>query len=245
MEIIGIGRGNGWKQAGVAIVSLIFISLNLTSLAQSINKGKCLYAMDLQDTTALSDWIMEGKGRKEVKDGWINLFSPGEAGHWVMWYPNNLPMDFIAEWEVQNLHPEAGLCIVFFAATGVQGEDLFSSNLAQRKGVFKQYTQGDINNYHISYYANNPREWGRVKTNLRKNKGFKKVQSMREGIPKSSTQIHRCRLMKVGGRILFYVDERLVIDWKDEQPWGGGKFGFRQMKWTNFRYRNLKIWEVE
>ncbi|MBX7181154.1 MAG: YesU family protein [Bacteroidia bacterium] len=224
------------------LVWAIFLN---ASFGQSIKKGKLEYELDLMDTTKLQEWRMEGQGRWNVRDAWLQLYSPGESGHFVFWCPQEFPADFIAEWEVQNLHPEAGLCIVFFAATGLHGEDLFSEKLAGRTGVFKQYTQGDINNYHLSYYANNPREWGRVKANLRKNKGFKKVQSLREGIPKRSKEVHRCRLVKHGGKIQFFVDDRVVIDWKDEQALGGGKIGWRQMKWTNFRYRNFRVWSVE
>ena len=45
------------------------------------------------------------------------------------------------------------------------------------------------------------------------------------------------------------VDNRRIIDWKDEDetygaPHTDGKIGFRQMKWIQFRYRNFKVWEL-
>lgn len=58
------------------------------------------------------------------------------------------------------------------------------------------------------------------------------------------------QLVKCEGRILLYIDARKVIDWLDDgQKAGkilqGGKIGFRQMKWTQFRYRNFKVWECK
>jgi len=76
--------------------------------------------------------------------------------HHVFWCPENFPDRFIAEWEAQNREPDAGLCIVFFAAKGEKGEDIFDPFLPKRDGTFKQYTQGKIISYHISYYANSP-----------------------------------------------------------------------------------------
>jgi hypothetical protein len=46
-----------------------------------------------------------------------------------------------------------------------------------------------------------------------------------------------------------YVDNQKIIDWKDVDevygtPHTDGKIGFRQMKWTHFQYRNLKVWNL-
>ena len=139
---------------------------------------------------------------------------------------------------------------MFFAAKGLKGEDIFDASLPLRDGTFKAYANGAINNYHISYYANGKNEPERETANLRKNKGFQKVQSLQPGIPIHSKAIHKMQLVKCEGRILLYIDARKVIDWLDDgQTTGkilqGGKIGFRQMKWTQFRYRNFKVWECK
>ena len=191
---------------------------------------------------------MEGVGETKFSNGWMQMFSPDEAAHHVYWCPVELPASFVAEWEVRNKHPEAGLCIVFFAATGKNGQDVFSSELKPRNGIFKQYTKGDVNNYHISYYANTPSQKHRPYTHLRKNSGFHKVQVGKAGILHYSEKTHRVRLVKNIGRIQMYIDGALIIDWLDDGKQhgpilGAGKIGFRQMKWTRFEYRNLRIWE--
>lgn len=219
-----------------------------TITAQPYQKGSLLYSNSLASKANVSDWIMEGAGQVEFTNGWMKMFSPKEKGHSVFWCPQDFPENFIAEWEVQNLHTEAGLCIVFFAAKGLKGDDIFAPSLPKRKGVFKQYTNGAIANYHISYYANGKTDEGREIANLRKNNGFRLVQSLEPGIPVQSNAIHKIQLVKQAGKILLYIDARKVIDWQDDgQQYGkilkGGKIGFRQMKWTQFGYRNFNVWE--
>jgi len=227
---------------------LFFFCLSASAGAQSYTKGKLLYTNDLAQPADTGGWRMEGKGELAFADNWMKMWSAGEKGHHVLWCPQQFPAHFIAEWEVQNLHPEAGLCIVFFAATGLQGEDIFDTTLPLRDGTFTQYTKGAINNYHISYYANGKDQPGRETAHLRKNKGFYLVQEKEPGIRIRSEEIHRMKLMKHQEHIQLMIDDRIVIDWQDDEKkygavLGGGKIGFRQMKWTHFQYRKLRVWE--
>ena len=214
-------------------------------------KGQLLYAADFSNRESVADWVMEGPGALTFEDGWMQMFSPEEAMHHVFWCPAEFPESFLAEWEVQNLKPEAGLCIVFFAAKGEKGEELFHPSLPERDGDFKQYTHGQLINYHISYYANHPTfEPGSGIANLRKNHGFHLVQEGEVGIPPDSTQIHRISLVKKKGQIQMFVDDSKIIEWTDDGEthgpvYAGGKIGFRQMKWTRFQYRKLKVWSLQ
>lgn len=213
-------------------------------------KGRLLYENSFSHPRLVKDWVMEGAGRVECRNGWMEMYSPGEEGHHVFWCPRDFPSGFIAEWEVQNLHPQAGLLIVFFAARGAEGEDIFDAALPKRDGTFKYYTKDRVNSYHISYYANNPKNPERELAHLRKNNSFALVQTGPVGIPKNSVAAHRLRLVKQENRIQFFVDDRKVIDWKDDgvtfgPVYGEGKIGFRQMQWSHFRYRNLKVWAVK
>jgi len=225
---------------------LIFACFVLFALPSQAETLKLLYSNPLSEQRHVADWIMEGPGKLTFESGWMQMYSPKEEMHHVFWCPETFPTNFIAEWEVQNLKTDAGLVIVFFAATGVGGQGIFDSSLQKRDGTFKQYTEGDIRSYHISYYANAAHNKDRGHANLRKNNTFTLLQKGREGVPTSSTRIHKVRLKKVAGNINMWVDERLVISHKDEdKPYlGGGKIGFRQMKWTKFQYRNFKLWSI-
>ncbi|MCF8277569.1 MAG: YesU family protein [Flavobacteriales bacterium] len=220
-----------------------------TSNAQSVTKGDILYSNSLSNTDSLADWKMEGSATVSAADGWMEMFSPDQKDHHVFWCPMEFPADFVAEWELRNLNPASGLCIVFFAAKGVNGEDIFDSKLKHRNGIFKQYTNGDISNYHISYYANTPTQKDRPFSHLRKNPGFHKVHVGKSGIPANSESTHKITLIKNNNHIQMLLDGSVIIDWLDDGKelgavLGSGKIGFRQMKWTHFAYRNFRVWEL-
>lgn len=213
------------------------------------DKGKLLYENALSSHDLLTGWVMEGPGKAEWKNGWMRLYAPEQEWHHVLWCPVQFPSRFIAEWEVQNLNVDAGLLIVFFAALGTNGEDIFDGSLPRRDGTFKYYTKDRINSYHVSYYANNPKNPERELAHLRKNNAFALVQTGEEGIAKNSTGVHRIRVIKDDDHILFFVDDRKIIDWRDDgktygPAHGEGKIGFRQMQWSDFRYRNFKVWSI-
>jgi hypothetical protein len=214
-------------------------------------KGALIYAQSMSDKKELGEWIMEGPGKIECRQGWMHMHSPGEEGHHVFWCPEDFPESFLAQWELQNMETDAGLCIVFFAAEGNKGESIFEPSFPDRNGVFRQYTKSKFfHNYHISYYANGKDNPGRELANLRKNKGFHKVQTGKAGIPEKSEDKHRITLIKDGSQILMYVDDRKIIDWTDDgrkygPVWTSGKIGLRQMKWTHFRYRDFKVWALK
>ncbi len=233
-----------WPLLLILLTQLTF----LNAFSQSYEKGGLLYSNPLSDKIDTAGWRMEGLGEVQFSNGWMKMFSPKEKGHHVFWCPQEFPANFIAEWEVQNLHTKAGLCIVFFSAKGLNAEDIFNITLPKRDGTFTNYTKGAINNYHISYYANSKDHPGRETAHLRKNKGFHKVQENEMGIPLRSEAIHKIQLVKFEGIIQLFIDGRKAIDWVDDgQKLGkilqGGKIGFRQMKWTQFNYRNFNVWD--
>jgi hypothetical protein len=233
----------------LAAVLLVFKNVLGQNPSIDFKKGGLVYQNPLASKEDVADWIMEGPGVTEFKEGWMHMYSPDEKFHHVYWCPKDFPGSFIAEWELQNQETDAGLCIVFFAAKGNTGEDIFDPSFPKRDGTFNQYTKSKkFNCYHISYYANGRDNPGREISHLRKNKGFNLVQELEPGIPVKSTDIHKITLVKDGARIVMFVGNRKIIDWTDDGKEYGpvlqdGKIGFRQMQWTHFRYRNFKVWE--
>lgn len=214
-------------------------------------KGLLIYENPMSSRQDVSDWVMEGAGVIEFRDNWMEMYSPKEKSHHVFLCPKDFPGSFIAEWDAQNLKTEAGLCIIFFSAKGNNGQDIFDPSFPKRDGTFTQYTKSKFFNcYHISYYANGRDNPGREISHLRKNSGFWLVQEKEPGIPVKSTAVHHLKLVKDGARIVMYIDDRKIIDWLDDGKKYGpvlqdGKIAFRQMEWTHFRYRNLKVWKLD
>jgi hypothetical protein len=193
---------------------------------------------------------MEGPGKLTFENGWMRMFSPNSEMHHVLWCPYRFPDSFIAEWEVQNLNPESGLLIVFFAASALDNSDIFHSGVRSRDGTFSQYTDGDLQSYHISYYANSLNRPDRGTMNLRKNPGFHLVAQSPSPLMSASQDVHRIRLEKQGVQIRFYIDDEKRLDWRDTgrdfgPPLTEGRIGFRQMRSTEFRYRNFRVYAAD
>jgi len=212
-------------------------------------KGKLVYENTFSSPESVKGWIMEGPGTVKVHDGWMELYSENKEYHHVYWCPEEFPAHFVAEWDAQNLDKDGGLIIMFFSAKGLHGEDIFDPSLPKRDGTFAHYTKSALDCYHTSYYTDNPENTVRELAHLRKNKGFNLVYQGPEGIPKGSEAIHHLTLVKDEGHIQLFIDGRQVIDWTDDgktygKILGEGKMGFRQMKWSHFRYRNFKVWAL-
>jgi len=219
-------------------------------------KGELIFAPDFSKRGVTNSWRMEGPGVVRFEDGgWMHMESseidvggPGD-GHFVFWTPEVLPSDFIAEWEFQPLTDD-GLCIVLFSAAGMNGENVFNPSLKERNGNFAGYIRGDINCYHISYFANAPTNRGRTTSNMRKNHGFYLVANGPIGVPAGSRDVHVVTLIKEGGHVRLGVDGKSIIDWIDDgvqygPVLGNGQIALRQMKWMKARYRNFKVWAVK
>jgi len=218
-------------------------------------RGELIHDNPLAEPGDVDGWTMEGPGEHAFEDGWLHVRpetvdAEGKDNHFVFWTDRDLPESFVAEWDVQILS-DHGLCIVFFAAEGRNGKSIFHPSLEPRTtGSFGDYIFGDIDAYHISYFADTPFNPGRVTSNMRKNHGALLVANGPVAIPPDSDRIHTVRLLKDGPRVQLAVDGRLIIDFRDRPEWygpvlDGGHLGFRQMNPTAARYRDLRIFKVK
>jgi hypothetical protein len=122
-------------------------------------------------------------------------------------------------------------------------------SLPARDGAFERYVNGAIRNYHVSYYANPDDAPDRRTANMRKNPGSHLVAEGDEGIATDSAAVHHMVLIKDGGRVTMSENGRTFLMWEDDGTtlgpvYGEGKIGWRQMRWTDFRYRDFKVWEL-
>jgi hypothetical protein len=166
----------------------------------------------------------------------------GQKANFVLWCDRVFPANIEITWEFWPLR-EPGLCIVFFAAAGRNGEDLFDPALRPRCGEYESYHHGDINAYHVSYFR---RKWEEERSfhtcNLRKSYGFHLVCQGADPIP------YAMRLVKLGNSIAFFINGLPVFHFEDgaESPaLGGGRVGFRQMAPLCAEYANLKIYGLD
>ena len=211
-----------------------------------------LYHTTFDGPVVLNDWRLEGGKSMTIADGKLVLQSdPGKAvdsNHLVCWLTREMPADFLLEFSVRPQNRKLGLNIVFFNARGIHGESIFDGSLAPRNGLFKQYHGGDLNNYHISYWAGD-----RGTANVRKNRGFHLVAVGNDLLATAPADAFQTvRLLKRGGTIRLMVDDLVSVAFDDDgQIWGpvwnhSGWIGLRQMAHTvRCEYDHLKVFPLK
>ncbi|MBC8356383.1 MAG: DUF1961 family protein [Planctomycetes bacterium] len=206
-----------------------------------------VYEATFDHPDELKDWKLEGGDVARVTDDG-NLLLKSEK-HQVFWLTKQIPADFLLEFTVRPHDRKQGLNIVFFNTTGLNGEDIFKSPIKPRDGSFKQYWDGDLKSYHVSYWegagANAGTRGGRA--NLRKNKGKVLIASGNDLITSGETgTFQTVRIYKRGGVIRVMVDDVVAVAYDDARPLGQlGWIGFRQMGHTlSCRYGHVKVWPL-
>ena len=198
-------------------------------IATDVDWSNVVYQTTFDDPAELKNWKLEGGKRMSVESGKLILESDGETNHLVCWLKTEVPADFLIEFTVRPQDRKKGLNIMFFNARGIHGESVFDPALKPRDGDFKQYHSGDLNNYHISYWAGE-----RGTAHVRKNPGFTMVAGGKDFIadaPADKFQV--VRLYKRGGKIRLMVDDVVAVAFDDD----GKKFG---SVWTNFGWIALR-----
>jgi hypothetical protein len=213
-----------------------------------------IYYNPLASPNDITGFRMEGKGAATFPLGRMRLESTGDpdegqASNFVLWCPHDFPADVAIEWDFWPVR-EPGLSILFFAAKGRGGEDLFDSRLAPRSGPYEQYHHGDIDALHVSYFRRRwPEERQFHTCNLRKSYGFHLVAQGADPIPGVSDAAgpYRIRVVKLGARVSLSIRGLTVFEWEDDgvthgPPLGGGKIGFRQMAPLIAEYADLTVY---
>ena len=209
------------------------------------------YTTTFDDPAELADWSLEGGHDMSIDDGKLVLRNGppnGKGKHLVCWLKREMPKDFLLEFDVNVANRQQGLNIVFFNARGTGGRSIFDPTLAKRDGTFKQYINGDIDNYHVSYWAG-----GRGSANVRKNAGFYLTaigkDLIADGKPGSYQTV---RVYKRAGKIRITVDDVLAVAFDDDGKRYGpihhhpGHIGLRQMGHTHqASYDTLSVYPLK
>jgi hypothetical protein len=226
-----------------------------------ILEGDILYQNPLASSLDIAGWRMEGDGTTSFPHGRMRQESlrppeDGQDANIVHWCPEVFPDNIEISWDFWPLH-EPGLAILFFAATGQQGESIFDPSLAKRVGPYNQYHHGDINALHVSYFRRRLEDEMRFHTcNLRKSYGFHLVAQGADPIPEArfARGPYRIRLIKAGNMVQFGIGRNepplTLFTWYDDGKTygpvlGGGRIGFRQMSPLIAEYANLTVRRVE
>ncbi|WP_235347425.1 DUF1961 family protein [Arthrobacter sp. SPG23] len=223
-------------------------------LSQETFSTELLYGNPLAGPADVAGWVAEGPLSLGARDGGLELSGAlnddefGDHAHWTFWCPVEFPDGIRISWEFLPL-AEPGLAMVFFAATGHAGRDLFSADLAPRTGYYPQYHSGDIDALHVSYFRHKYDAERAFRTcNLRKSAGFELVAQGADPLPpaEDARDFYRMELVKDGPRVAFSINGLPLFEWTDtsDKVLGGGYLGFRQMAPLRAAYRNLTVEKI-
>lgn len=217
-------------------------------------KYHLIYENALSDEADIADFILEGNAKISFENGRMRMenarsASEGQKANYVFWCDRIFPEEMVATWEFRPIR-EPGLAMLFFAARGRNGEDLFSEKLAVRTGEYPQYHHGDIDAFHVSYFRRKePEERCFHTCNLRKSYGFHLVAQGADPIPDVADAARAYQLMikKSRTQVEFFVDGLLVFSFADDGKTygdllGAGRIGFRQLAPMIGEYANLRVY---
>ena len=220
--------------------------------------GDILYENPLSTPEDIREWRLEGqaaitfpRGRMRMENAVERDKDRGIHANFLHWCDRDFPDHIAVRWNFRPL-TDIGLAMIWIAAKGRNGEDLFDPSLATRDGDYPQYHHGDINALHGSYFRRNPKETGFRTCNLRKSYGFHKACRGGDPLPDSNCAhpSYRIEVIKSGPHFRFSIDDLVVYHWIDDGESYGpvledGKIGFRQMAGLIAEYENLEVRKVK
>ena len=198
----------------------------------------------------LENWAQEGKADLSITDEGALLVEEDSLAHGVfLWIKQDFSGNFQLEFETSILET-AGMQIVALCAQSSMGEDILTS-LPPRNGYLQSYIGENIHSYHISYHCYTPEGKHNPGTKVRKNPGHMLLSRV-EPDPCLENRSYLIDVIKLGNRILFYVDGVLIHDVRDKGGFGfaykEGKIGF----WIHglggqFKsiYDNIRIFQLK
>ena len=216
-----------------------------------------IYENALSKEEDVKDFVLEGKALVTFPEGAMRLesvISPeeGQKANYVFWCDKEFPANIRIEWDFKPIK-EPGLAMIFLAAKGKNGEDLFDEKLSERTGEYVQYHHGDINAFHISYFRRKEPDERQFHTcNLRKSYGFYLTAQGADPIPDVADveKFYHLTVIKKDNTVAFCVNDLKVFEFVDDgQTYGpilgGGKIGFRQLAPMIGEYKDLKVYEED
>ncbi|MGH7944043.1 MAG: DUF1961 family protein [Opitutaceae bacterium] len=220
-----------------------------------VDRARPVYRTEFGDPAELRDWVLEGGESMKIESGKLVLESAPNAdpskrsvNHLVCWLKQEIPADFLLEFTVRPQDKQTGLNIVFFSTRGTGGQSIFDPALAKRNGSFPLYHSGDLDGYHVSYWAP-----PRPSTHIRKNKGFHLVAASDLDVIASAPPetFETVKIYKRGAMIRVLVGDQILVAWDDDGRKYGpahlhpGWIGLRQMGYTlKCEYDSLAVYPL-
>jgi len=198
-----------------------------------------LFHESFADESWHARWQVEGDAQVEAHDGRLNVVTrrdPATADAATIWWKEPLPADVLIEFTAGSTPPaddnNAANLNLFVHARELDG----SAYRFGRSGSYGEYHK--IPNYIFTLTGGFQEGWARA----RRNPGFNLAsedRSWRSEVGRS----YRFRVVIAGGRVLAWIDGKLVHDFRDPEPLPGGHFALRTWRsrvwWSDVRVSAL------
>ncbi len=216
-------------------------------------RQELIYENALSSPLDIQNFRLEGEAKLTFENGKLqmqNMLDPaeGQKSNYVLWCDQIFPKNIAITWKFKPLS-EPGLAMLFFAAQGKSGQNMFDQTLAKRQGEYKQYHHGDINAFHLAYFRRRfETERAFYVCNLRKSYGAHIVAQGADPIPSVSDLMYpmEMKLVKNQKNVSFYINELPILSYLDDGKTfgpllGEAYIGFRQMAPLIAEYWDLKV----
>ncbi|QYY35230.1 DUF6250 domain-containing protein [Ruficoccus sp. ZRK36] len=167
-------------------------------------------------------WTSESQGAQiETAEGGLKISTPPENPKKLgttVWLNEKLPADVLIHINVKTLTTgDFNACNLnlFLHAKEADGSDLVFG----RSGAYPDYHQ--IPNYIFTFVGGDMKGWARV----RRDPGFNKIAESDARTARGKD--YQITVLKVDGRLRYWVDGQLIHDVTDPEPLDGGQFGLR------------------
>ena len=214
---------------------------------------KLIYENSLACEADIKGFRLEGSAKITFPDGRMRMENAisaeaGQKANYVLWCDRVFPDNIKITWDFRPLR-EPGLAILFFAAKGINGKDIFDPSIDIRTGEYPLYHHGDINAFHVSYFRRKEADERSFHTcNLRKSYGFYLVSQGADPIPDvdDCSGDYHLSLIKKKEFVSFSVNGLTVFSFEDDGETYGdyltdGRIGFRQLAPMIGEYSNLRV----
>ncbi|HHW08923.1 MAG TPA: DUF4962 domain-containing protein [Firmicutes bacterium] len=207
----------------------------IEELRQARAKGTQVLHVDFsQDNANLADWVLEGTGKIGVAGGALVVEALNKDA--TIWHKQELYGDVLIEFTAHINPPLAAgnLNVFVYATDPLSGKPVYQG---QRSGAYAEYHTLPL--YIFTFTGDQPdRSDATGWVRFRKDPGF----SLLAENPNYKAITGRTYLVSIlieGGRFRYYLNEELVIDCTDPQPYRYGWFALRT--WNT----NLSIYKVQ
>lgn len=221
------GSIENYSRSNVIVALFVRAAIVIGIIAVGCSGAK----MEVQDEAKAQleeTWLVEGTGSADYENGRLQLREEPDGVGVVAWLRDDQPSDMNVSFDLAFSNNRC-IGVIFFAATGPDGGDLFDST--PRTGDYEEYIRGEVNGYSLSLHRYWPDGRNNPGSNLRRNSGFHLLSQRMPDPVLEAGRTYKISINKRGPRISVRVDGDVIHDVTDDgvlgKAWERGKIGFR------------------